>query len=129
MSVLSSLQHCATVDNPESLYAYCVHGLDNLTVDDELYITKDIFAVSEARGAAFDKTCAFAIFGATSHLFEGCPELQGDVKQTYIRLKNAGTSSANSIYNRGKRSGKSRKEANVLSSLCKAVHSTNKNFK
>lgn len=37
-----------------------------------------------------------------------------------------GTSSAHSIDNSSKRSGRSRKEVNVLSSLCKAVQSTNK---
>ena len=135
VSVLSSLQDRASADDPESLYAYCVHGLNNLSTDDELSITKEIFAVSEARGASFDTTRACAICGATGHSFEGCPELQGDVKKAYIRLrlilnramKNVdGTSSANSIDNRGKRNGKSRKEVNVLSSICKAVHSTNK---
>ena len=135
VSELSSLQDHATVDDPESLYAYCVHGLENLSVDDDLSITQNIYAVSEARGAAFDKTRACAICGATGHSFDGCPELQGDVKKAYIRLrlilnraaKNVdGTSSAHSIDNSSKRSGRSRKEVNVLSSLCKAVQSTNK---
>ena len=78
------------MEDPESIWDYCVHGLDNLPADDDFDLSLFVNAIE---GIASDMnrfnkdTHPCAICGQRGHSFAGCPRLTNtNIEQAYIRL-------------------------------------------